>query len=56
MPLYLFEAFGNNAFSSAVVLAGGNSGFGQHNPVQGIIPTQGESARVFYSQGLWKPW
>jgi hypothetical protein len=29
----LFDTFGNNAFSSAVILAGGNPGFGKHNPV-----------------------
>jgi hypothetical protein len=43
MSFSLFDAFGNNAFSSAVVSAGGNPGFGQQNPVQGTIPTQGES-------------
>jgi hypothetical protein len=56
MSFSLFDAFGNNAFSSAVVSAGGNPGFGQQNPVQGTIPTQGESTRVFSSQGLWNPW
>jgi hypothetical protein len=43
MSFSLFDTFGNNAFSSAVVSAGGNPGFGQQNPVQGTIPTQGES-------------
>jgi hypothetical protein len=43
MSFSLFDVFGNNAFSSAVVSAGGNPGFGQQNPVQGTIPTQGES-------------
>jgi hypothetical protein len=33
MPFYLFSAFGNNSFSSFVVLTGGNPGFGQQNPV-----------------------
>jgi hypothetical protein len=42
-PFSLFEAFGNNAFSSAIVLVGGNPGYGQHNLVQGTIPTQGET-------------
>jgi hypothetical protein len=35
--------------------AGGNPGFGQQNPVQGTIPTQGASTRVFSSQGHWNP-
>jgi hypothetical protein len=56
MLFSLFNGFGNNAFSSAAVLFGGNPSFGQHNPMQGIIPTQGESTRVFSSQGLWNPW
>jgi hypothetical protein len=56
MSFSLFSAFGNNSFSSAVVSAGGNPGFGQQNPVQGTIPTQGASTRVFSSQGLWNPW
>jgi hypothetical protein len=56
MSFSLFGAFGNNVFSSAVVSAGGNPGFGQWNPVQRTIPTQGENTRVFSSQGLWNPW
>jgi hypothetical protein len=56
MSFSLFGAFGNNAFSSAVISAGGNPGFGQQNPVQGTIPTQGENTRVFSSQGLWNLW
>jgi hypothetical protein len=43
MSFSLFNMYGNNAFSPAIILAEGNPGFGQHNPVQGIIPTQGES-------------
>jgi hypothetical protein len=39
MSFSLFEAFGNDAFSSVVVSVGGNPGFGQHNLLQGIIPT-----------------
>jgi hypothetical protein len=56
MSFSLFSAFGNNVFSSAAVSTEGNLGFGQWNPVQGIIPTQGENTRVFSSQGLWNPW
>jgi hypothetical protein len=48
----LFDAFGNNTFSSAVISVGGNPGFGQQNPVQGTIPAQGENT----SQGPWNPW
>jgi hypothetical protein len=43
MSFSLFNAFGNNSFSLASISTGGNHGFGQHNPVQGTIPTQGES-------------
>jgi hypothetical protein len=56
MSFSLFDMFGNNAFSSVVISTRGNLGFGQQNPVQGTIPTQGESTRVFSSQGLWNPW
>jgi hypothetical protein len=52
----LFGVFGNNAFSSVVVSAGGNPGYGQQNPVQGIIPTQGENLGISSSQGLWNLW
>jgi hypothetical protein len=37
MSFSLFDTFGNNSFSSAVVSAGGNPGFKQHNLVQGTI-------------------
>jgi hypothetical protein len=43
MSFSLFDAFGNNTFSLATVSVGGNLSFGQQNPVQGTIPTQGES-------------
>jgi hypothetical protein len=56
MSFSLFDAFGNNAFSSAVVSAGGNPSFGQQNPVQGTIPSQGATTGVFSTQGLWNPW
>jgi hypothetical protein len=39
----LLDAFGNNAFSSVVISVGGNPIFGQQNPVEGIIPAQGET-------------
>jgi hypothetical protein len=55
MSFSLFDIFGNNAFSSAFVSAGGNLGFGQQNHVQGIIPTQEESTRILSSQGLCNP-
>jgi hypothetical protein len=38
-PFSLFDAFGNNAFLSAVISAGGNPGYGQKNTRQGTIPT-----------------
>jgi hypothetical protein len=56
MPISLFGVFGNNAFSSVVVSAGGNPGFGPQNLVQGTIPTQRENTGVFSSQGIWNPW
>jgi hypothetical protein len=56
MSFSLFGVFGNNVFSSIVVSAMGNPGFGKQNPVQATIPTQRESTGVFSSQGLWNPW
>jgi hypothetical protein len=56
MLFSLFDTFGNNAFSLAAILVGGSLSFGKQNPVQGTIPTQGASTRVFSSQGLWNPW
>jgi hypothetical protein len=41
MSFSLFDTFGNNSFSSAVVSAGGNPRFRQQNLVQGTIPSQG---------------
>jgi hypothetical protein len=52
----LFNAFGNNAFSSVVVSTGGNPGYGQQNPMQGTIPTQGGNLGIISSQGPWNPW
>jgi hypothetical protein len=40
-PLSLFGAFGNNAFSSASFLTGGNPDYGQPILMQGTIPAQG---------------
>jgi hypothetical protein len=48
----LFDAFGNNAFSSVFISVGGNPGFGSQNLVQGTIPAQGENT----SQGPWNLW
>jgi hypothetical protein len=55
-PFSLFDAFGNNSFSSAVVSARGNPSYGQQNPMQGIIPTHVENLEIPSSQGLWNPW
>jgi hypothetical protein len=52
----LFDAFGNNAFSSASISVGGNPGYGQQHPVQGTIPAQGENLGIPSSQGPWNPW
>jgi hypothetical protein len=48
----LFDTFGNNAFLSAAISAGGKLGFGSQNPAQGSIPMQGAHT----SQGPWNPW
>ena len=37
----LFGAFGNNVFFPVVISTKGNPGYGQQNPMQGIIPAQG---------------
>jgi hypothetical protein len=39
IPLSLFDAFGNNAFSSSALSIGDNPIFGQPNPMQGLIPS-----------------
>jgi hypothetical protein len=56
MPFSLFGAFGNNAFSSSSFSVGGNPIFGQPNPMQGFIPSQGAMTGVYSSQGLGNPW
>jgi hypothetical protein len=56
LPFSLFNTFGNNAFCSASVSAGGNPGYGQQNPMQVTIPAQGENTGVPSSQGPWNPW
>jgi hypothetical protein len=48
--------FGKNEFSSATISVGGNPSYGQQNPMQGTIPTQGESLGIPSSQGPWNPW
>jgi hypothetical protein len=50
------SAFGNNAFSSVVVLAGGNPDYGKQHLVEGTIPAQGENLGIPSSQGPWNPW
>jgi hypothetical protein len=40
-PFSLFDVFGNNAFSSVIISARRNTGYGQPHPVQGTIPRQG---------------
>jgi hypothetical protein len=51
-----FDVFGNNAFSLAVVSAGGNPSYGQPHPVQGTIPAQRAHLGIHSSQGIWNPW
>jgi hypothetical protein len=53
---YLFGAFGNNTFSSASFLTGGNPSFGQPIPMQGIIPAQGENSGTSLTSGPWNSW
>jgi hypothetical protein len=48
----LFDAFGNNTLSSAVVSTGGNPGFGSQNHAHDNIPTQGAHT----SQEPLNPW
>jgi hypothetical protein len=42
-PFSWNETFGNNTFSSAAFLSGGNPIFGQSTPAQGTIPAQGHT-------------
>jgi hypothetical protein len=51
-PFSFFDTFGNNAFSSVVISARRNLGFGSQHPTQGTIPAQGAHT----SQGPWNPW
>jgi hypothetical protein len=55
-PFSLFGAFGNNAFLSATFPTGGNPGFGQPIPMQGIIPTQGAHPGNSSTAGPWNSW
>jgi hypothetical protein len=52
----LFIVFGNNSFSSAIISARGNPGYGQPHPVHGNIPAQGAHLGFPSSQGPWNPW
>jgi hypothetical protein len=52
----LFNTFGNNAFSSATVLTGGDPVYGQQNLMQSTIPVQGGNLGIPFLQGLWNPW
>jgi hypothetical protein len=56
MHFSLFDTFGNNTFSSSSFSTGGNPVFGQQNPTQGFIPSQGAMTGVYSSQGLGNPW
>jgi hypothetical protein len=55
-PFSLFGTFGNNTFSSATFLTGGNPGYGQLNPMQGTIPSEGENPTIPSTQGPWNSW
>jgi hypothetical protein len=55
-PFYFFDAFGNNAFSSATFRTGGNPSFVQHIPMQGTIPTQGANLGTSSASGPWNSW
>jgi hypothetical protein len=50
-PFSWNRTFGNNTFSSATFLTGGNPIFGQSTPVQGTIPTQGENLAGPWNSG-----
>jgi hypothetical protein len=52
IPFSFFGTFGNNAFSSSSISFGGNPGYGQQNPMQGIIPAQGEDLEITSSKGI----
>jgi hypothetical protein len=55
-PFSLFGAFANNAFSSTAFPTRGNPDYGQLNPMQGTIPTEGENPGILSPQGPWNPW
>jgi hypothetical protein len=55
-PFSLFGAFGNNAFPSAAFLTGGNPGYGQPIPMQGIIPAQGVNPGTSSASRPWNSW
>jgi hypothetical protein len=49
----LFDAFGNNAFSSATFPTGGNPSFRQPIPMQGTIPAQGANLGTYFASRPW---
>jgi hypothetical protein len=55
-PFSLFGAFGNNTFSSIAFPNGGNPGYGQPNPMQGTIPSQGSNKGTYFASGPWNSW
>jgi hypothetical protein len=54
--VYLFGAFGNNAFSSVAFSTEGNPGYGQPIPMQGTIPAQGANPGTSSASGPWNSW
>jgi hypothetical protein len=52
MHFSLFGAFGNNVFSLFSFSVGANPVFGQPNPMQGFIPSQGAMTEVYSSKVL----
>jgi hypothetical protein len=55
-PFSLFDAFGNNAFSSAAFPTGGNLSFRQPITMQGTIPAQGANPGTSSASGPWNSW
>jgi hypothetical protein len=55
-PFSFFGTFGNNAFSSASFLTGGNPGLEQSIPMQGTIPAQGAHPGTSSTSRPWNSW
>jgi hypothetical protein len=55
-PFSLFGEFGNNTFSSVDFPTGGKPSYGQPNPMQGTIPTQGENLGTSSTSEPWNSW